>query len=437
MANNTDEAVTLVVTDKQPRITGAILLKNGRIIDPAQRVDEITDLLLTDGKVAAMGKSLSCDEAQLVDCQGKWVAPGLVDVHCHLREPGAEHKETIATGSLAAAHGGFTTIVAMANLNPVPDKISTYQKIKKMIADTAVVRVIQAASVTKELKGRDLCDMATLTAEGVTIFSDDGRYIDRASVLYQALKLAQKLNVVISLHEEDSTLKSYWPTAYDPVNEIAAIARDLEIVRATNGRAHFQHLSTAASVDLIRRAKHEGLKVTAEVCPHHLTLTLPDVREQGTNAKMAPPVRGAADIDALLAGLDDGTIDLIATDHAPHAPADKEVPFDLAANGIVGFETALPVLLTQLVHERGIAPSWLIERMSTKPAAIFGLAGGSLGAGEPADVCIIDPSYEWTVDKNAFVSKGRNTPYHGMTVKGRVWMTMVGGKVVFNADVKA
>lgn len=426
-----------MVTDKQPRITGAILLKNGRIIDPAQRVDEITDLLLTDGKVAAMGKNLSCDGAQLVDCQGKWVVPGLVDVHCHLREPGAEHKETIATGSLAAAHGGFTTIVAMANLNPVPDKISTYQKIKKLIADTAVVRVIQAASVTKELKGRDLCDMATLTAEGVTIFSDDGRYIDRASVLYQALKLAQKLNVVISLHEEDSTLKSYWPTAYDPVNEIAAIARDLEIVRATNGRAHFQHLSTAASVDLIRRAKHEGLKVTAEVCPHHLTLTLPDVREQGTNAKMAPPVRGAADIDALLAGLDDGTIDLIATDHAPHAPADKEVPFDLAANGIVGFETALPVLLTQLVHERGIAPSWLIERMSTKPAAIFGLAGGSLGAGEPADVCIIDPSYEWTIDKNAFVSKGRNTPYHGMTVKGRVWMTMVGGKVVFNADVKA
>ena len=425
------------MTAKRPSTTGTILLKNGRIIDPAQRVDETTDLLLTDGKVAAMGKTLICDGAQVVDCQGKWVVPGLVDVHCHLREPGAEHKETIASGSLAAAHGGFTTIVAMANLNPVPDKISTYQKIKKLIAQTAVVRVIQAASVTKELKGRDLCDMATLTAEGVTIFSDDGRYIDRASVLYQALKLAQKLNVVISLHEEDSTLKSYWPTAYDPVNEIAAIARDLEIVRATNGRAHFQHLSTAASVALIRRAKSEGLKVTAEVCPHHLTLTLPDVREQGTNAKMAPPVRDATDIDALLAGLEDGTIDLIATDHAPHAPADKEVPFDLAANGIVGFETALPVLLTQLVHERGIAPSWLIERMSAKPAAIFGLPVGSLATGMPADVCVIDPFYEWTIDKNAFVSKGRNTPYHGLAVKGRVWMTFVGGKVVFNADVKA
>lgn len=433
----TDEAVTLVMTGKRPPAAGTILLKNGRIIDPAQGVDETNDLLLVDGKVAAQGKNLSCAGAQVVDCQGKWIVPGLVDVHCHLREPGAEHKETIATGSLAAAHGGFTTIIAMANLNPVPDKISTYHKIQKLIAETAVVRVIQAASVTKELKGRDLCDMATLTAEGVTVFSDDGRYIDRASVLYQALKLAQKLNVVISLHEEDSTLKSYWPTAYDPVNEIAAIARDLEIVRATNGRAHFQHLSTAASVELIRRAKREGLKVTAEVCPHHLTLTLPDVREQGTNAKMAPPVRETVDIEALLKGLDDGTIDLIATDHAPHAPADKEVPFDLAANGIVGFETALPVLLTQLVHERGIAPSWLIDRMSAKPAAIFGLPGGTLAAGAPADVCVIDPLYEWTVDKSAFVSKGRNTPYHGLPVKGRVWMTLVGGKVVFNADVKA
>lgn len=411
--------------------TKTILLKNGRVIDPSQNIDGIMDVLIKDGDIVALAPHLLCEDATTFDCRDKWIAPGLIDVHCHLREPGAEHKETIATGSMAAAHGGFTTVVAMANLNPVPDKISNYQKIQKIIADTAVVRVIQAASVTKELKGRDLCDMATLTAAGVRIFSDDGRYLDRASVLYQALKLAKKLNVVISLHEEDSTLKSYWPTAYDPVNEIAAIARDLEVVRATDGRAHFQHLSTATSVALIRRAKQEGLAVTAEVCPHHLTLSLADVGLQGTNAKMAPPVRTQADIEALLEGLDDGAIDMIATDHAPHDLDDKDVPFDLAANGIVGFETALPVLLTRLVHEQRVSPAWLIERMSLKPARIFQLPGGTLAVGTRADVCVIDPLREWTVDKNAFFSKGRNTPYHGMRMKGGVWLTLVNGNVAF------
>jgi dihydroorotase len=368
----------------------------------------------------------------VVDCSGKWVVPGLIDVLCHLREPGFEHKETFETGTKAAARGGFTTVVAMANLNPVPDKLIIYNRIQKLIEEKAVVRVIQACSVTKDLKGRDLCDMATLAAAGVKIFSDDGLYIDRAAVLYQALKLARKLNVVISLHEEDATLKSYWPTAYEPVNEFAAIARDLEIVRVTGGRVHFQHLSTANSVKLIRRAKKEGLAVTAEVCPHHLTLSLPDVARQGTNAKMAPPVRTQEDIDELIHGLDDGTIDMIATDHAPHALDDKNVTFDLAANGIVGFETALPTLLTKLVHEQGLSPAWLIERMSSKPARIFELPGGTLATGSPADICVIDPQREWTIDKNSFLSKSRNTPYHGTKVKGDIWLTFVNGSVVFD-----
>jgi len=412
--------------------TQSILLKNGRVIDPAHDIDGSVDVLITSGKIAALAPDLSCEGASVFDCSGKWVVPGLIDVHCHLREPGFEHKETIETGTKAAAHGGFTTVVAMANLNPVPDKLSVYNKIQQLIAEKAVVHVLQAASVTKDLKGRDLCDMATLTAAGVRIFSDDGLYIDRASVLYQALKLAKKLNVIISLHEEDATLKSYWPTAYEPVNEIAAIARDLEILRVTGGQVHFQHLSTANSIELIRRAKKEGLAVTAEVCPHHLTLSLADVARQGTNAKMAPPVRTHEDIAELIRGLDDGTVDMIATDHAPHAIDDKNVTFDLAANGIVGFETALPTLLTKLVHEQGIAPAWLIKRMSSNPAQVFGLPGGTLATGSAADVCVIDPLREWTIDKNNFFSKSRNTPYHGTSVKGCVWLTLVNGNVIFD-----
>ena len=410
----------------------SVLLKNGRVIDPDQRLDGQADVLISGGKIAAISQKLSATGIEVIDCHGKWVVPGLIDVHCHLREPGAEHKETIATGTNAAAHGGFTTVVAMANLNPVPDRLSTYHKIQKLIQQQAVVHVIQAASVTKNLKGRDLCDMATLAAAGVKIFSDDGLYIDRAAVLYQALKLAKKLNVFISLHEEDASLKSYWPTAYEPVNEIAAIARDLEILRATGGSLHFQHLSTARSVALIRQAKKEGLQVTAEVCPHHLTLSKVDIVKQGTNAKMAPPVRTAEDIAALIRGLDDGTIDMIATDHAPHAIDDKNVTFDLAANGIVGLETALPILLTKLVHEQKLATSWLIKRMTSNPARVFGLSGGTIKQGSPADVCIIDPYKKWVIDKNAFLSKGRNTPYHETPVIGCVWLTLVNGNVIFD-----
>lgn len=421
------EEEKIVQSQQQP-----VLLKNGRVIDPVQSIDGPADVLISAGKIAGLAPKLSCEKAKVFDCSGKWVVPGLIDVHCHLREPGFEHKETIETGTKAAAHGGFTTIVAMANLNPVPDKLSIYNKIQKLIAEKAVVRVIQVASVTKDLKGRDLCDMATLAAAGVRIFSDDGLYIDRAAVLYQALKLAKKLNVILSLHEEDASLKSYWPTAYEPVNEIAAIARDLEILRVTGGQLHFQHLSTANSIELIRRAKKEGLNVTAEVCPHHLTLSLADVARQGTNAKMAPPVRTHEDIAELIRGLDDGTVDMIATDHAPHALDDKNVTFDLAANGIVGFETALPTLLTKLVHEQGISPSWLIKRMSSNPAQIFGLPGGTLTAGSAADICVIDPYREWTIDKNTFFSKSRNTPYHGTNVKGSVWLTLVNGNVIFD-----
>lgn len=413
-----------------------VLLKNGWVIDPAQGMERTADIFITGGKVAALTSDSTVNNARVIDCSGKWVVPGLIDVHCHLREPGFERKETIESGTKAAARGGFTTVVAMANVNPVPDKLSIYHKIQKMIAEKAVVRVIQAASVTKDLKGRDICDMATLAAAGVRIFSDDGRYIERASVLYQALKLAKRLNVVISLHEEDASLKSYWPTAYEPVNEVAAIARDLEILRVAGGKLHFQHLSTARSVELIRRAKNEGLDVTAEVCPHHLTLSWPDAAREGTNAKMAPPLRTREDIAELIRGLDDGTIDMIATDHAPHAVDDKNVTFDLAANGIVGFETALPVLLTALVHESGLSPAWLIKRMSANPARIFGLPGGTLEKGAPADLCIIDPLVEWTIDKTKFLSKSRNTPYHGTPVKGGVVATFVAGKIVYNGRAR-
>lgn len=407
-----------------------VLLKNGWVIDPAQGLNEKRDILISEGKIAEIPAVLA-ESVKTIDCSGKWIVPGLVDVHCHLREPGYERKETIETGTRSAAAGGFTTLVAMANVNPVPDNLSTYHKIQKLIKEKAVVRVFQAGSVTKDLRGRDLCDMATLAAEGVKIFTDDGQYIERSAVLYQALKLAKKLDVVLSLHEEDSTLKSYSPTAYEPVNEKAAIARDIEILREVGGKLHFQHVSTKRSVELIREAKQAGLAVTAEVCPHHLTLLIDELECQGTNAKMAPPLRTIEDVEALIKGLDDGTIDIIATDHAPHALDDKNVPFDLAANGIVGLETALPVLLTELVEKRGFTPSWLIERMSYIPAKLFGLSGGSLTKGAAADIAVIDPNANWVIDKEQFLSKGRNTPYHNKPVKGCVMLTFVAGRLVY------
>lgn len=410
-----------------------IILKNGWVIDPAQGINEKRDVLISAGKIADITSNVVPKAtAKVFDLSGKWVVPGLIDVHCHLREPGYERKETIYTGTRAAAAGGFTTLVAMANLNPVPDNLNTYQKIQKLIQENAAVRVIQVGSVTRDLRGRDLCDMATLAAEGVKIFSDDGQYIERAQVLYQALKLANKLNVVLSLHEEDSTLKSYSPAAYEPVNEMAAIARDLEILRAVGGKLHFQHISTRRSVELIRAAKQEGLFVTAEVCPHHLTLAKDTLEKQGTNAKMAPPLRSKEDVEALIEGLTDKTIDMIATDHAPHALDDKNVPFDLAANGIVGFETALPILLTELVHERGFTPSWLIERMSYFPAKVFGLNGGTLKIGADADITVIDGEVKWVIDKEKFISKGRNTPYHNTSVRGKIELTFVAGQVVYD-----
>jgi dihydroorotase len=409
-----------------------VLFKQGRVIDPGQGRDSVADLLVSAGRVVEIAPAITAEGAEVIDCRGRWVVPGLVDVHCHLRDPGFEHKETMATGTLAAARGGFTTLVAMANVNPVPDSLGAWEKIARIIGEKAVVRVIQAASVTRDLRGRDLCDMATLAAAGVRVFTDDGNYIERAAVLYQALRLASKLGVTIALHEEDTSMKLYWPTAYEPVNEAVAITRDLEILRVTGGRVHFQHLSTARSVELIRRAKREGLDVTAEVCPHHLTLTKEAVTLYGTFAKMAPPLRTGEDIAELLKGLEDGTIDLIATDHAPHAADDKNTTFDEAANGILGLETALPVLLTELVTARGYSPAWLIERLTAKPAAAFDLPAGSLAIGSPADVCVIDPEAKWRIDSSRFASKSRNTPYHGQEVRGRVELTFVAGKPVYD-----
>ena len=409
-----------------------ILLKNGWVIDPAQKINKVADILLRNSKIRRIGVDLPSDNVQVFDCTGLWVTPGLIDVHCHLREPGGEHKETIETGTRAAARGGFTTVVAMANVNPVPDNLDAYNKIQELIRATAIVRVIQAASVTRGLNGQELCDMATLTASGVKIFSDDGLYIERAAILYQALRLASKLDVQISLHEEDSSLKSYWPTAYDPLGESVAIIRDLEVLRVAGGKMHLQHISTARSVEIIRLAKREGLAVTAEASPHHLTLTMDELDACGINAKMAPPLRTREDIKELINGLHDGTIDLIATDHAPHVPDDKNKAFDMAANGILGFETALSVLLTKLVFEQGLSPSWLIQRMSYQPAKVFGLPGGTLAIGTPADVCVIDPSVEWTIDSNRFASKARNTPYQGMKVKGCAVLTFVNGHLVYD-----
>lgn len=426
-----------MVNEKWNKPSKKIALKNCRIIDPAHCLDQVADILMEDGKILGIGDNLLAGNADVFDCQGLWVTPGLIDVHCHLREPGYENKETILSGTRAAAHGGFTTLVSMANVNPVPDSVEVYEQIQKKICETAVVRVFQAASVSRSLKGQEMTDMASLAAIGVKVFSDDGFYIDRAAILYKALKLAKKLGVTISLHEEDVSLKTYLPTAYHPVNESAAISRDLEILRYSGGKMHLQHVSTARSVELVRAAKADGLEVTAEVCPHHLILTADTVPWKGTYAKMAPPLRSQEDVEALIQGLDDGTIDFIATDHAPHTEADKNKAFDLAANGIIGLETALPILLTKLVYERGYTPSWLFKRMSAKPAQIFCLQGGTILEGMPADICVIDPECRWVIDESNFLSKSHNSPFIGMEVQGRVVGTFVNGHLVYDGAMKA
>lgn len=415
------------------------ILKNGRVIDPASQLDQIADVLIEDGKILGIGSFEAVNAERIFDCRGMMVAPGIIDVHVHLRDPGLTHKATIATDSYAAAKGGATTIVAMANVIPLPDNVAVHRMITERMKKEARVKAIQVASLTrsiqsKNLISKELSDIDELVASGVEIFSDDGNVLMDMTVLYNVLMKTKEHNMIILLHEEDEHMKWYGPTAFLPSSESSILARDLELIRDVGGRRiHFQHISTRRSVELIRQAKADGLHISAETCPHYLLLTREARDIYGANAKMAPCLQTQDDIEALIEGLDDGTINIIVSDHAPHTQEDKNTELVKAPNGIIGVEVMFPLLLHELVHKRGFSYSWLLEKLTIKPARLFGLRGGTLAQGQAADICVFSDRL-WTIRAGEFASISRNTPYDGWEVRGCVEMTMVDGNVVYSSD---
>jgi dihydroorotase len=423
-----------------------ILLKGGRVVDPASGRDEVGDVFIDDGRIVAPGGSTS--GATVLDADGMVVAPGLVDLHTHLRQPGREDKETVETGCRAAALGGFTAVSAMANTEPVADNSAVIHEVRELGARAGLCDVFPVGAITRGLAGEEMAELGEMVEAGVRIFSDDGRCVPSARVLRNALTYARAFDgVVIAEHCEDPSLAeggqmnegyhsySLGLAGQPREAEEIVVARDLALVRLTGGRLHVCHLSSAGSVELVRRAKAEGLRVTAEVTPHHLVFTEEDLRTYDTNFKVNPPLRTAEDRDALRRGLADGTIDAVATDHAPHAVEEKEAEFDQAPFGTIGLETALAAVLTQ--HDGTLMLSRAIEAMSTTPARILGADdhGGPIEAGRPANLVAFDPAAEWTVEP-PFASKSRNSAFLGRTLRGRVVHTIYRGELVV-ADGKA
>jgi len=423
----------------------ALLLRGGRVIDPSQRMDDVGDLLIVDGKIESSGSRVdaaSRDDLETIDCAGLIVSPGFVDVHCHLREPGREDVETIATGARAAAAGGFTAVCAMPNTDPVTDNQAAVGFIIRQAAIAGAARVYPIGAISVGQKGESLAEFGEMVGAGAVAVSDDGRPVASAHLMRTALEYARSFGIAVADHCEEPTLARGGAMNEGVVSarlglkgvpneaeEIMAI-RDILLARRTGGHVHLCHMSTHGSTELIRWGKERGINVTAEACPHHLSLTEDAVEGYNTNAKMNPPLRTAADVEAIQQAVRDGTIDVIATDHAPHHYDEKEREFADAPNGIVGLETALAVNITWLVAPGIIDVATLIERMSCAPARVFGLAGGTLRKGTPADVTVFDPMAEWTVDPSRFRSKGRNTPYAGKLLRGRVHYTIVDGRVI-------
>jgi dihydroorotase len=421
-----------------------ILIKNGRVIDPAQGLDEVTDLLIKDGKVAQVGKNLK-GEGEVIDASGLLVTPGLIDLHVHLRDPGQEYKEDIVSGTRAAAAGGFTAVACMPNTNPVNDSKAITLYIRRKAAEEGSVRVYPVGSITKGLKGESLSEMGELKDAGCVAVSDDGKPVTSGELMRRAMEYSRPFGLPVIAHSEDLSLvgegvmnDGFVATELGLkgipwVAEDAMIARDVMLAEFTGAHLHVAHVSTRGAVEIIRQAKKKGVNVTCEATPHHFTLTEDAVRGYDTNAKMNPPLRSAEDVAGIRAGLADGTIDAIATDHAPHHLDEKNVEFNIALNGIVGLETALPLTL-RLVQENVLPLTAAIARLTSGPAKALNLPGGTLAAGAPADVTVIDPALEWTVDAQKLNSKSKNTPFDGWKMKGAAVVTIVGGKVVWRRN---
>ena len=428
-------------------MTQPLLLTGGRIVDPSQGCDVVADLLVEQGNVLAMGNDIGRPgDARVIDCAGLIVSPGFIDVHCHLREPGRADVETIATGARAAAAGGFTAVCAMPNTDPVIDNPAAVGFVVRQGLRAGAARVYPIGAISVGQMGESLAEFGEMVDAGAIAVSDDGKPVVSAQLMRTALEYALTFGIPVIDHCEEPTLAAGGAMNEglvsarlglkgipDEAEEIMVI-RDILLARLTRGHVHLAHMSTKGSVELIRWGKDRGINVTAEVCPHHLSLTETAVEGYDTNAKMNPPLRTDEDVAALREAVRDGTIDLVATDHAPHHYDQKEQEFQNAPNGIVGLETALSVVVDSLVVPGHIDFATLVQRMSCSPARLFGLPGGTLRAGSPADITIFDPDRRWTVDPSAFVSRGRNTPYAGMTLTGRAIHTVVAGEIVYTLD---
>ena len=474
-----------------------ILIKNGRVLNPATETDEILDVYIEDGVVREIAADLSvycleshgehnpsnCVESinfnneqqaivtksltkyatndespeksdevkthqplQIIDATNCWVTPGFIDLHVHLRDPGLTYKEDMMSGTQAAARGGFTTIVAMANTNPVIDSVETYLNTQDELDRNALVQVIQVASLTKHMEGQELVDIPALKKAGLLALSEDGKTVQVESIFTEAMKQATDCDLLVLDHCEDEFLKRGGvmnegvrsdelglPGISNAVEDMIT-DRDLSIAKRFGSRLHLQHVSTHGSVDLIRQAKAgDNQHITAEVCPHHLILTDHDIMEGDSNYKMAPPLRSSKDVQALIQGLQDGTIDAIATDHAPHAEHEKGSDLLTSAFGIVGLETAVPLIISELVKPELLTPLQMVEKMSYHPAQILRIDKGDLSVGKIADITIVDPNVEFEIDKDTFVSKGRNTPFHGWKVFGEITYTIRDGHVIYTS----
>ncbi len=420
-----------------------IKIRQGRVLDPSVNCDKILDILLTDGKVARIAETIPESAADLVlDARGCWVVPGLIDLHVHFRDPGFPGKETVRTGCMAAAAGGFTTVCAMPNTRPVTDCADVVRYVQAEAARMPVANVLVIGAITKGQDGLVLSDMDGMAEAGVRGFSEDGKSVMNAALMRNAMQKAAGLHLPILDHCEDENLakgcvnegdtaKSLGLPGIPGLAEELILARDIQIAKETGARLHICHVSTEQSARIIEEAKRAGITVTAEVCPHHFTLDESCIALKDSNYKMNPPLRKKQDVAAVKEALRSGVIDCIATDHAPHQASDKGQDLVRAANGVVGLETAVPLSITELVMSGLMPPLTLVRRMSTNPARVLGIDRGSLRVGAAADVTIIDPQADCTIDADTFYSKGRNTPFQGRRVKGKVVTTILEGRIVY------
>jgi dihydroorotase len=421
------------------------LIRNGRMIDPANDRDEIGDLLIVNGRIADRSEIANQkSKVEEIDASSLIVVPGLIDMHVHLREPGFGWKETIESGARAAAAGGFTTVVCMPNTSPVADTPSTVTWIKDRAAEVACVKVLPAGAISKNLAGEELAPIASLAQSGVVAITDDGKCVQNHELMRRAIEYARMVGVPVLDHCQDYHLvgegvvnEGHWSTllglpGWPAAGEEVIVMRNILLAELADHHVHCQHISCAGSVRLIREARARGVKISGEVCPHHIALTDDAIQYFDTNAKMNPPLRPERDVEALLEGIADGTLSILASDHAPHAGFEKEVEFDRAPFGIVGLETELGLFFDLLVHKRRVIDvPRLISMFTVEPAKLLKLSAGTLSVGAPADVTLIDPELEWTVDPERFQSASRNTPFAGLKVKGRAVRTIVGGKTVW------